>query len=131
MDAHETMATAAAASATKAAWSSPPKSTIPLIVSATAVEMSDMPARPMKLQTTLMRMALSTSMARVPTGSAMALAASVAPFTKMMPRTSTITIARNGFDTTVSQNVWKLTTLPRYLLGHMAMRDVAASARMA
>ena len=99
-----TMPTVAAARAMSAACVSPPKSTMPLIVSATAVEMKLIATRPTKLQMTLMAMAASTPMDRVPTGSAMALAASVAPFTKMVPSTRAITIARNGFSPTMARN---------------------------
>ena len=93
---HATMPTVAAASAMSAAWESPPKSTIPEMVSATAVEMNDMATRPTKLQMTLIMMAWSTLIERVPTGSAMALAASVAPLTKMVPMTRTMTRIRKG-----------------------------------
>ena len=99
-----TMPTVAAARAMRAAWVSPPKSTMPDIVSATAVEMRVIATRPMKLQTTLMPIAALTPMERVPTGSAIAFAASVAPFTKIVPRTSTITTARKGFDWMAERN---------------------------
>ena len=82
---------------------------MPLMVLATAVEMSVMPIRPTKLQITLMTMAWLTPMARVPTGSAMAFAASVAPFTKMVPMTRTMTKARNGLVWTAATNWEKLT----------------------
>ena len=82
---------------------------MPLMVLATAVEMSVMPMRPTKLHITLMVIAWLTPMARVPTGSAMAVAASVAPFTKMVPTTRTMTNARNGFVWTAATNWEKLT----------------------
>ena len=103
-----TMPTVAAARAMSAAWVSPPKSTMPEMVSATAVEMNDMATRPTKLQMTLMRIAESTSMERVPTGSAMALAASVAPLTKMVPITSSMTITRKGLLDRTPRNCSKL-----------------------
>ena len=103
-----TMPTVAAASAMSAAWESPPKSTMPEIVSATAVEMNDMATRPTKLQTTLIKIAESTSMERVPTGSAMALAASVAPLTKMVPMTRTMTTIRKGLLDRTPRNCSKL-----------------------
>ena len=83
-------------------------STMPLMVSATAVETAVMATRPTKLQTTLMRMAVLTLMERVPTASAMALAASVAPLTKMVPRTSAMVTARNGFCASMPRKVEKL-----------------------
>ena len=55
-----------------------------------------MPTKPMKLQMTLMTMASPTPIERVPTGSAMALAASVEPFTKMDPKIRTMTTTRKG-----------------------------------
>ena len=106
---HATMPTVAAASAMSAAWVSPPKSTMPLMVSATAVETNVIATRPMKLQTTLMAMAASMPMERVPTGSAIAFAASVAPFTKMVPSTRTMTTARKGFASSIARNCEKLT----------------------
>ena len=75
---------------------------------ATAVETAVMATRPTKLQTTLMRMAVLTLMERVPTASAMALAASVAPLTKMVPRTSAMVTARNGFCASMPRKVEKL-----------------------
>ena len=63
-----------------------------------------MPTRPTKLQTTLMAIAASTPIERVPTGSAMALAASVAPLTKMVPSTRAITMAKKGFSPTIVRN---------------------------
>ena len=103
-DDHVTMDTVAAARAMSATWASPPKSTMPLMVSATAVEKSVMPTSPRKLVMTLIQMAASTPMARVPMGSAIALAASVAPFTKMVPITSRITSAKNGLACTAERN---------------------------
>ena len=90
---------------------------MPEIVSATAVEMNVMPMRPMKLQMTLIMMAESMSMERVPTTSAMAFAASVAPFTKMVPRTRRITSARNGFDASSSKNCARVTKSPLFPAG--------------
>ena len=78
------------------------------MVSATAVEMNDMATRPTKLQITDMRIALSTLIERVPTGSAMALAASVAPFTKMVPMTRSMTRIRKGLLDRTPRNWSKL-----------------------
>ena len=94
---HTTMATMAALSATRAAWLSPPKSTMPEMVSATAVETATDPARPRKLQATLRAMAPSKVMDLVPTASAMALAASVAPLTKIVAPTRTMESRSSGF----------------------------------
>ena len=71
---------------------------MPEMVSATAVEMKVMATRPTKLQTTDIMIASSMSIERVPTTSAMAFAASVAPLTKMVPKISTITRTRKGFE---------------------------------
>jgi hypothetical protein len=103
-----TMPTVAAARAMSAAWVSPPKSTISDIVSATAVEIMVMATKPTKLQATDMAMACSTVIERVPTGSAIAFAASVAPFTKMVPRTRMITRARKGLAETMPRNCEKV-----------------------
>ena len=103
-----TMPTVAAASAMSAACVSPPKSTMPEMVSATAVEMNDIATRPTKLQTTDMKIAESTSMERVPTGSAMAFAASVAPFTKMVPMTRSMTMIKKGLLDRTPRNWSKL-----------------------
>jgi hypothetical protein len=51
-----------------------------------------------------MMIAFLTLMDRVPTGSAMAFAASVEPFTKMEPITRAITMARKGFDANTPTN---------------------------
>ena len=118
-----TMPTVAAASAMSAACESPPKSTMPEIVSATAVEMNDIATRPTKLQTTLMRIAESTSMERVPTGSAMALAASVAPLTKIVPMTRTMTMIRKGLLDNTPRNCSKL--IKGELASSMAARGPA------
>ena len=82
---------------------------MPEIVSATAVDTMVIATRPTKLQATLMAIAASTPIERVPTDSAMALAASVAPLTKMVPSTNTMTMARKGFAWSVSRNRSKLT----------------------
>ena len=115
-----TMPTVAAASAMRAACVSPPKSTMPEMVSAMAVEMNDMATRPTKLQMTLMKIAESTSIERVPTGSAMALAASVAPLTKMVPITRSITMTRNGLLDRTPRNCSKLIKSSRFPLGVMS-----------
>ena len=67
---------------------------MPLTVAATAVVTSDEITRPRKLQMTPRMTAPLNEMERVPTASAMALAASVAPLMKMVITTRTIAISR-------------------------------------
>ena len=93
---HTMMATMAAASATSAAWLSPPKSTILKMVSATAEEIIVMPAKPTKLHTAAMAMAGPGRMAFVPTTVAMAFGASVAPLTMVAPSVRITMSARMG-----------------------------------
>ena len=90
------MATMAAASAMSAAWLSPPKSTILKMVSATADDTAVMAARPTKLQTAAIAMAGPGLMAFVPTTVAIALGASVAPFTTVAPSVRTTMRASTG-----------------------------------
>ena len=93
---HTMMATIAAANATRAACSSPPKSTILKMVWATADDTVVMPTKPMKLQTAAMAIAWFGFIARVPTTVAMALGASVAPLTMVAPNVSTTISASTG-----------------------------------
>ena len=93
---HTMMATMAAASAMSAAWLSPPKSTILKMVSATADDTAVMAARPTKLQTAAIAMAGPGLMAFVPTTVAIALGASVAPFTTVAPSVRTTMRASTG-----------------------------------
>ena len=111
-----TIPTQPAARATRASWLLLPKSTIPRIVSATAVEMRHIATKPTKLHTTLMIIAWLTLIERVPTASAIALAASVAPFTKMHPKTRTMTRAKNGLATIISKKCPRV--IIRYLSNH-------------
>ena len=104
------MPTVAAAKAMRAARVSPPKLTIALIVSATAVEIKLIATRPTKLQITLIKIAALTLIERVPIGSAIAFAASVAPFTKIVPRTRTTTMAKKGLAASKPRNCSKLIT---------------------
>ena len=90
------MATIAAAKATRAAWLSPPKSTILKMVDATAVDTAVIPKRPTRLQPAAMTMAGVGRIALVPTTVAMALGASVAPLTMVAPTHSTTMRARIG-----------------------------------
>ena len=71
------IATMAAASATRAAWLSPPKSTMPKMVPATAVLTLVITTSPTKLPTAAMMTAVVGFMALVPTTVAIALGASV------------------------------------------------------
>ena len=99
----------------------PPKLTMPLMVSATAVEIIVMTTRPTRLQATLMAMAAFTPMERVPMGSAMAFAASVAPLTKMVPSTRAMTTARNGFVCSMPRNCSKLITMVPSFCAHILL----------
>ena len=112
---HTMMATMAAARATRAAWLSPPKSTMPKIVPATAVEMAVMPTKPTKLQMAAIAMALPAGMARVPTTVAMALGASVAPLTMVAPTQSRMMMPSTGLATIAEITEGKSTAMP-YLL---------------
>ena len=67
------------------------------MVWATAVETSDTSKSPRKLNTAAMMMACRGFMARVETAVAMALGASVAPFTMITPILSRVTTRRMGF----------------------------------
>ena len=95
---HTMMATMAAMSAMSDCCASPPKSTMLNMVWATAAVTSDTRSRPKKLQTAAMRMAALGFMARVETTVAMALGASVAPFTTMTPILSRVTATKTGLD---------------------------------
>ena len=105
------MATIAAASATSAAWLSPPKSTMPKIVLATAVLTAVMTTKPMKLQTAAMMMAGVGRMAFVPTTVAMALGASVAPLTIVAPRQSSKMSPSTGFATIAAATAASVTSI--------------------
>ena len=85
-----------AASAVSAAWLAPPKATILKMVSATADDTAVMAARPTKLQTAAIAMAGPGLMAFVPTTVAIALGASVAPFTTVAPSVRTTMRASTG-----------------------------------
>ena len=77
---------------------------MPEMVSATAVDTATEPARPTKLHATLSRMASLKLIERVPTASAMAVAASVEPLTKMVAATSIMDSASNGFVPKATRN---------------------------
>ena len=99
------MATMAAASAARAAWLSPPKSTILKMVLATALVNTDTTSRPRKLHTAAMTMAGRGFIERVDTTVAMALGASVAPLTTMTATLSKVTASIRGSLTTPIRKV--------------------------
>ncbi len=98
------MATIAAASASNAAWLSPPKFTMPKMVFATAALTEVTTIKPMKLHAAAIMIAVFGLMLRVPTTVAMALGASVAPFTTVAPRVRTRTTARTGLPAKADKN---------------------------
>ena len=95
---HTMMAIMAAMSAMSAWCASPPKSTMLKMVWATAAVTSETSNSPRKLQMAAMRMAALGRIARVETTVAMALGASVAPFTTITPMLSRVTATKTGFD---------------------------------
>ena len=80
-----------------AAWVSPPKSTILLIVAATELLIFVMIRTPRKLKTALIMIALLTPIHRVVTQVAIAFGASVQPLTKITPRVNRTVMSRTGF----------------------------------
>ena len=74
------------------------------MVWATAVETSDTSKSPRKLNTAAMMMACRGFMARVETAVAMALGASVQPFTSTTPSVSATVTARTGFAASCARN---------------------------
>ena len=109
------MATMAAARATSAAWLSPPKSTIPKMVLATAVLTDVMSTSPIKLHTAAITMAGVGRMAFVPTTVAMALGASVAPLTTVAPRHNRMINPSTG-SLTIAENTAPMETSTSHLL---------------
>ena len=101
---HTMMATIAAMSAMSACWESPPKSTMLKMVCATAAVNRDSTSKPRKLQTAAMTMANFGFMARVDTTVAIALGASVAPFTTMTPMFNRVTTTKIGLDASSAMN---------------------------
>lgn len=78
------------------------------MVPATAVERYVITMRPMKLQMAPMAMAASGLMERVPIAVAIALDASVAPLTKIVPMTRTVMTRSTGFETNAPMKTPKL-----------------------
>ena len=87
----------AAHRAINAFWVLSPKSTMLLIVEATELLICVMMKTPRKLKKALMRMAFLALKQRVVTQVAMALGASVHPFTKITPRVKMVVTRRAGF----------------------------------
>ena len=106
----------AAHRAIRASWVLPPKSTILLMVEATELLMWVMMSTPRKLNTALVRMAARTLMHRVAMQVAMALGASVQPFTSSTPRVRSTDRARAGFSTAWAKNVEKEAGMRTHLM---------------
>ena len=127
---HTMMATMAAMSVTSALCASPPKSTMPKMVCATAGEIADMTSKPTKLQIAAMMMARRGFMARVDTAVAMALGASVAPFTMMTPMLSRVTTIKSGLLTSsVMKNDQSIVTACLSTFGHAWDSNIEPSSR--
>lgn len=94
--AQTTIANIAALKAMEASCALEPKSTILYIVSATFGDKSVITRTPRKLNTAAMAMALRGFIARVATQVAMALGASVQPFTRITPSVRTTVIQSAG-----------------------------------
>ena len=75
------------------------------MVCATADVTNDTASKPKKLQIAAIRTARLGFMARVETTVAMALGASVAPFTTMTPMVSRVTATRTGLEASPAMNV--------------------------
>ena len=88
----------AAHKAMSAWWVFPPKSTILLMVEATELLIWVMINTPKKLKSALIHMALRTPIQRVVTQVAMALGASVQPFTNMTPSVSKTEMSMTGVE---------------------------------
>ena len=97
---YTTMENSAAHSAMSAIWVFAPKSTMLEMVEATLALMCVMMNTPRKLKMALMMIAVLGGRQRVVTQVAMALGASVQPFTKMTPSVSRTVMASIGFEKT-------------------------------
>ena len=86
-----------------------------LMVSATAVETKVMKTRPLKSPMAARTTALRKEIERVPTASAMEFAASVDPFTKMVPAMSAIASASKGLAFSASKNCPRVSIAPTSL----------------
>lgn len=94
-----TMAKSAAHSAMSASCASPPKSTILEMVCATVALIFVITSTPKKLHTAAIRIADRGLMARVDTQVAIALGASVQPFTRMTPKVKAKVMSSAGLET--------------------------------
>ena len=94
------MENSAAHRAMSAAFVSPPKSTMLLMVEATEALSCVMMKTPRTLKMAAMMTAERTRMHRVVTQVAMALGASVQPLTKMTPSVSNVVTVRAGLEST-------------------------------
>lgn len=97
---YTTMENSAAHRAMSAAFVSPPKSTMLLMVEATEALSCVMMKTPRKLKMAAMMTAERTRMHRVVTQVAMALGASVQPLTKTTPSVSNVVTVRAGLEST-------------------------------
>ena len=98
-DDHTTMENRAAHNATRAMEVSSPKLTMLVMVEATVALIMVMTTIPAQLHTAAMTIATLTSRDLVDTQVAMALGASVIPFTQMTPKVSSTVINKAGFVT--------------------------------
>ena len=101
--AHTTIANMAAHRAINAFLLSPLKFTMFLMVIATVVFTNDMTSTPRKLQIADIKIAAPAGILRVATQVAMALGASVQPFTKITPSVSSTAINSTGFSNICSK----------------------------
>lgn len=101
---YTTMESRAAQRATSAFWVLSPKSTILLMVEATELLIWVMMNTPRKLKKALMMMAFLALRHRVVTQVAMALGASVHPFTKITPRVNRVVTRSAGFPEALPEN---------------------------
>src|SRR5699024_10591602 len=107
---YTTIENRAAQSAIKATFVSPTKSTILLIVDATALLICVISSTPRKLNTALIMMAVLTLRHLVAIHVAIAFGASVQPFTKITPSVSRTVTIRTGLEKTCSQKPENVTS---------------------
>src|SRR5699024_9359463 len=100
---YTTMENNAAHRAISASFVSPPKSTMLLMVDATALLIFVITSTPRKLNTALIMIAVRTFRHRVAMHVAIAFSASVQQFTNITPSVSSTVIIRTGFENTCSQ----------------------------
>ena len=118
-DDHTTMENRAAHSAIKAMEVSSPKLTMLVMVDATVALIMVMTTIPAQLQTAAMTMATFTSRDLVDTQVAMALGASVIPFTQITPKVRRTVISKAGFVTNCCRKKENdISIILFYLLSH-------------